>query len=395
MGNRMADAASPYLRTHADDPVAWWPWEPATFERARAEDKPLLLSVGYFSCHWCHVMQRESYRDDLIASVINDHFIAVLVDREVRPDIDLIYQSAAETLEDEVGWPLHVLLTPEGLPLAGGIYFHPTGSNRSPTFLDFLSETIETWQRQPDTLRRRGQEVMGRAARTLDPPPAGGPLTAELLTEALAQLEADFDPEHGGFAEGPVGAPKLLYPATLDLLLRLVDRGLDAAAHLARGTLDAVADGAVFDQLAGGFHHYAADRRWRVPHFEKTLYDNAQLLAVFAAAGEVFDVPRYRDVAERTGEWLLSELRDPDGGFWSALSAESDGEEGAFYRWSAEEVRAAAGLDAEVAMQRWGLEEDGDPSVLTGASEVEDHDALERARRRLLQARSRRSRPPA
>ncbi|MDQ3932701.1 MAG: DUF255 domain-containing protein, partial [Actinomycetota bacterium] len=302
MHSGLTDAASPYLHAHGDDPVAWSPWEPATFTRARDEDKLLLLSVGYLSCHWCHVMQRESHSDDQTARVINDHFVAVLVDREVRPDIDLIYQSAIETLEEQVGWPLHVVLTPEGLPLGGGVYFPPAGSNRRPNFLDLVNDIFEAWSRQPEVLRRRGQDALARIGRSIDPPPAGPQLPEDLHRDALTQLEAGFDPEHGGFGEGPMYAPKLLHPATLDLLLRLARRGFETAGQLSRRTLDAIANGAVFDQIGGGFHHYAADRRWRVPHFEKTLYDNAQLVEVFARAWEVFDVPLHRRVCERTAE---------------------------------------------------------------------------------------------
>jgi len=331
--NRLAQETSPYLLQHADNPVDWYPWGEEALERARAEDKPILLSIGYAACHWCHVMEHESFEDDDTALLMNEHFVNVKVDREERPDVDALYMEAVVALTGQGGWPMTVFLTPEGVPFFGGTYYPPEPRHGMPSFRDVL-ETISGLYRE-----RRGavdgsasqlKEALEQASR-LSPSPE--PLTAQLLGDASVTLRRQFDPEWGGFG----GAPKFPPASTLEFLLRMHLRGDEQALPMVVKTLDAMAAGGMYDLVGGGFHRYSVDRSWLVPHFEKMLYDNALLASAYLHAWVVTGEERYRTVVERTLDYVLRELALPEGGFASAQDADTEGVEGLTFTWTAEE----------------------------------------------------------
>jgi uncharacterized protein len=386
MTNRLAAATSPYLLQHADNPVDWYEWGPEALDRARREDRPILLSVGYAACHWCHVMERESFEDPETARLMNEHFVSIKVDREERPDVDAVYMDAVQAMTGQGGWPMTVFLTPEGEPFFAGTYFPDQDRHGMPSFRRVLLGVAEAWRDRRDDLLGQGKRVVDALSRI--PASAAGPLSDEILGRAYDGLRQAFDSEWGGFGQ----APKFPQPMTLELLLRLDARGRGGRDMLTL-TLDRMAAGGMYDQVGGGFHRYSTDRRWLVPHFEKMLYDNAQLARLYARAWQVTGRPVYRKLAEGTVDYLLRDLRNPGGGFRSSEDADSEGVEGKFYVWSWDELVAEVGEDVAVAL---GAEPDGNwegTNVLwRPRAEAEAPDA---ALHRLLDVRDRRTRPAA
>ena len=323
--NRLAGETSPYLLQHAGNPVDWYPWGDEALARAREEDKPILLSVGYAACHWCHVMEHESFEDGATAALMNEHFVSVKVDREERPDIDSVYMDAVVSLTGHGGWPMTVFLTPAGAPFFGGTYYPPEPRHGLPSFRQLLQAIADAWrERRPDIERDAGA-ITEQLRRTAEP--SREPLTSSLLTDAVRGLRQQFDPEWGGF--GP--APKFPPASVLEFLLR---RG---ELELATKTLDAMAAGGMYDLVGGGFHRYSVDRQWLVPHFEKMLYDNALLVPVYLHGWLVTGNERYREIATETLDYMLRELALEEGGFASAEDADTDGVEGLTYTWTEED----------------------------------------------------------
>jgi uncharacterized protein len=357
--NRLADETSPYLRQHADNPVDWYPWGDEAFEKARAEDKPVMLSVGYSSCHWCHVMAHESFEDPDVAAVMNRLFVNVKVDREERPDVDGIYMQAVQAMTGRGGWPMTVFLAPDGRPFFGGTYFPKETRQGMPGFASVLEAVDDAWRgHRNDLLEQAGKlsTVLERAvnlgagaAASGDGGPAPSP---EILARAYDAARAQYDPQFGGF--GP--APKFPQAMTLDFLLRTYVRNqAPETLDMARVSLDAMAAGGLYDQVGGGFHRYSTDAYWLVPHFEKMLYDQALLTSAYLHASLVSGEPRYRRVVEDTIGYVLRDLRHPDGGFFSAEDADSEGVEGKFYLWSVEEIERICGDDAPEVVRYFGV----------------------------------------
>jgi uncharacterized protein YyaL (SSP411 family) len=334
--NRLAKETSPYLLQHADNPVDWYPWGDEALERARAEDKPLLLSVGYAACHWCHVMEHESFEDPETASLMNENFVCVKVDREERPDVDGLYMEAVVTMTGHGGWPMTVFLTPDGRPFYGGTYFPPEPRFNMPSFGQVLLAVAQAYrERRPDLERQADALVEAiREASSLNP--SLEPLTTELLTRAVSAFSAQLDREHGGFGR----APKFPPASGLEFLLRT---GRDDALEMVRKTLDGMAAGGMYDVVGGGFHRYSVDEHWLVPHFEKMLYDNALLATVYLHGWLVTGGEGYRRIVEETLDYLVRELRLPEGGFASAQDADTDGVEGLTYTWTPEEIATVLG----------------------------------------------------
>jgi len=346
MANRLAQETSPYLLEHANNPVDWYPWGTQALAKARSENKPILLSIGYSACHWCHVMARESFEDAEIAALMNRDFISIKVDREERPDLDQVYMRAVQGLTGSGGWPMTVFLLPDGAPFFAGTYFPPSDRFGMPSFRRVLGAVAEAFAQRPAEVEATAAQVRDFLERPVVPL-AAGTLTAGLLDEAYDRLRRDHDAVHGGFG----GAPKFPQPMAIEFLLRTSVRSGDPAAQAtARQTLRAMAEGGMYDQLAGGFHRYSVDEHWLVPHFEKMLYDNALLARAYLDAWQLTREPLFRRVAEETLAFVMREMTASDGGFFSSLDADSDGEEGRFYLWTAEELKAALGVDEAAAL---------------------------------------------
>lgn len=405
--NRLAQESSLYLRQHADQPVDWYPWGEEAFALARATQRPILLSIGYSACHWCHVMAHESFADPRVAAKMNEWFVNVKVDREERPDVDALYMAAVQQLTGHGGWPLTVFLTPEGEPFFGGTYFPPTPRHGMPSFLQVLEAVHRAWVERPADVRRQAEELRQMLERQnrLALPPA--PVTVEVLQDAYRTLERQFDPRHGGLA----GAPKFPQPLVWRTLLQLGRRfGWAEAVAQVRRTLDAMAEGGLYDHLGGGFHRYSVDAQWRVPHFEKMLYDNALLADLYTRAVALWGRARDREVVDETLTYLATVLSAPEGGFYAAQDADSEGEEGRYYLWTPDEVAAAVGPAMAPAVCRFFGVEDAGPvegrSVLRrtrplaawaageGWTEAEAQARLAEARAALRAMRDRRP-PPA
>jgi uncharacterized protein YyaL (SSP411 family) len=388
MANRLALETSPYLLQHRDNPVDWFPWGGEALDRARVLDRPILLSVGYSACHWCHVMERESFEDAATAAYMNEHFVCVKVDREERPDVDALYMEAVQAISGQGGWPMTVFCDPEGVPFYGGTYFPPDEGRGLPSFRMVMEAVVEAFEGRRGELRERAAETRARLGAIGAIEPAGESPGAALLEGALETLRAAADGERGGFG----GAPKFPPAGALELLLARGEPG-----HVER-TLDAMIAGGIYDQLGGGFCRYSVDAAWLVPHFEKMLYDNALLARAYLHGWRALGHERYRRACEETLDWALREMRGPEGGFYSALDADSEGEEGRFYVWTPTQVRAALGEAAGPVLDYYGVSETGNfegRSILhrPGGAAAPEPDGLRAARGALFEARSERVRP--
>jgi uncharacterized protein YyaL (SSP411 family) len=389
MANRLASETSPYLQQHAENPVDWYPWGEEALARARREDTPILLSIGYSACHWCHVMAHESFEDSAVAAVMNRLFVNVKVDREERPDLDQIYQTAHQMLAQRPGgWPLTLFLSPDGTPFFGGTYFPKEPRHGLPGFADLCERIGAIWREKRREIGEQNAEVLKAFARTLPRASAAkADFSFDVIEAMLASLRASFDAVHGGFG----GAPKFPHPSDLELCLR------KGETDLALFTLRRMGEGGIFDQLGGGFCRYSVDATWTIPHFEKMLYDNGPLLALLADAWRASGEALFARCAGETAGWILREMQSPEGGYYSSLDADSEHEEGKFHVWSREEVRALLSPEeyAEAA-RHFGL--DGPPNFenrhwhLRIAAEADDG-KISSAKQKLFAAREKRVRP--
>jgi uncharacterized protein YyaL (SSP411 family) len=403
--NRLARETSPYLLQHAHNPVDWYPWGPEALERAQREQRPILLSIGYAACHWCHVMERESFENEAIAKLMNESFVCIKVDREERPDLDDIYMSATVAMSGSGGWPMTVFLTPDQQPFFAGTYFPPVDRYGRPGFRTVLQKLSELWQNEREALLGQAQELTEHV-RQLSGPGASGTLQLESQRAAVGQLAQSYDRRHGGFGH----APKFPPSQSLELLLRYVRRTGDAEAiGMLRGTLDGMKSGGMYDQLGGGFARYSTDERWHVPHFEKMLYDNAQLAKVYTEAFQLTGEPEYARIATETLDYVLREMQSPEGGYYSATDADSEGVEGKFFVWEPHELEELLGAtDAERFAAYYDVTVEGNWEGLNvlrvqrshaevaaelGISEDELRASLARARPTLYRARQKRVPP--
>ncbi|MBV9454600.1 MAG: thioredoxin domain-containing protein [Rubrobacter sp.] len=406
MANRLAQETSPYLLQHKDNPVDWYPWSEEAFERARAEDKPVLLSVGYSACHWCHVMERESFEDEATAEIMNENFVSIKVDREERPDVDSIYMSAVQAMTHHGGWPMTVFMTPDGAPFYAGTYFPPVPSRGMPSFKQVLLSLAEAYGNRRDEVLNSAEGVREylQAATSASVPQVG--ISGELFIRGASSLVGQIDHRFGGFG----GAPKFPQAMNLEVLLRYYKRTNDRAALTGLElTLREMANGGIYDQLGGGFHRYSVDEYWLVPHFEKMLYDNALLarlyLEEYQATGDAF----YRRIAEETLDYAARDMTAPEGGFYSAEDADSEGVEGKFYVWTPGEIEGALDPEeARLAMRFWDVTERGNfegknilhvprpPEAVATEFDMSTEELMARIftiRRKLFAERKKRARP--
>jgi uncharacterized protein YyaL (SSP411 family) len=407
VANRLANETSPYLLQHAHNPVDWYPWGAEALERANAEDKPILLSIGYSACHWCHVMERESFEDPRVAGLMNASFVCIKVDREERPDLDGIYMQAVQAMTGSGGWPMTVFLAPDGTPFYGGTYYPPADRANMPGFPRVLLAIADAWQNRRAEVLQSGARLREALQHSIQPADASRPLTTSVLDQAARGLIQQYDPEEGGFGS----APKFPQPMALEFLLRYWRRtGSPEALEAVNHTLDRMARGGIYDHLGGGFARYSTDSEWLAPHFEKMLYDNAQLARAYLMAYQATGNAFFKDVVEEIVEYVMRDMADSSGGFYSTEDADSEGEEGKFYLWTPAQVQALLGVeDARLFCAFYDIREPGNfegrASILrmlhtplqvaerVGVSEAELLAALERGRVVLFQARATRVRP--
>lgn len=356
MSNRLVTSTSPYLLQHASNPVDWFPWGDEALLKARQEDKPIFLSIGYSACHWCHVMAHESFEDPATAAIMNAHYVCIKVDREERPDLDGIYMDAVVALSGQGGWPMSVFLTPDLQPFYGGTYFPPLPRHGLPAFKDLLQALADAWKTRREEIIRVGGEVAAHLVQTSAPPAQSVPMDEASLASATRKLLEGYDWEYGGWG----AAPKFPHPLAVDFLLRRHVSGDAGALEPALHALRMMARGGMYDVVGGGFARYSTDNSWRLPHFEKMLYDNALLASTYIHAWQITADPFFRRVAEETLQFVSRELTSPGGGFYSSLDADSEGEEGRFYTWSGNEIRAVLGDDAPFFELAYGIASSGD-----------------------------------
>jgi hypothetical protein len=404
--NRLIHETSPYLLQHAHNPVDWHPWGPEALEEARRTNRPILLSIGYSACHWCHVMERESFEDEETARLMNENFINIKVDREERPDVDHIYMNAVQMLTGHGGWPLTVFLTPDGKPFYGGTYFPPEDRYGMPGFRRLLQAVARAYREQPADVQKTVGQLMEGLARLEKRKPSDRLPSAQTVQDAAAALARAYDETYGGFGQ----APKFPNASVLELLLRAYKSGGDPRFRdMVLHTLRKMAEGGIYDQLGGGFHRYSVDQRWLVPHFEKMLYDNAQLVPLFLSTYQITDDLFFATIARETLDYVVREMRDPEGGFHSTQDADSEGEEGKFFLWTESEVRGVLGDEmAEIVCRYWDITDVGNfegRNILHVTLDIEqlakmfgrDYGELRlqlgEARAKLFAARSRRVKP--
>ena len=405
--NRLAREKSPYLLQHAHNPVDWFAWNDEAFEKARREDKPVFLSIGYSTCHWCHVMERESFEQENIGKFLNEHFVSIKVDREERPDVDKIYMTFVQSTTGSGGWPMSVFLTPDLKPFFGGTYFPPDARHGRPSFLQLLQQISQLWQERRDEITASAGEIHTRLETAMaNSAGTGSPLTADVLKNASDIFKSSYDPRHGGFG----GAPKFPQPSIPSFVLRCAKRFKDdEAAKMVLHTCEKMAAGGIHDQLGGGFARYAVDAEWLVPHFEKMLYDNAQLaqlyLDAFLASGDA----RHAEVVRDILDYVLRDMTHPGGGFFSAEDADSEGQEGKFYCWTKDELSKLLTVDEfNVAAKYFGITKEGNfvdhshPQPLAGLNVLSivdpnvpgaDQPLLDSAKRKMSEVRAKRIRP--
>jgi len=384
--NRLAAETSPYLLQHAENPVDWYPWGEEALQRARDEDRPLLVSIGYSACHWCHVMAHESFEDPEVAARMNERFVCVKVDREERPDVDAVCMEACQAMTGQGGWPLNCFLTPDRVPFFAGTYFPPRDRPGMPSWSTIIEAVGRAWTEQREQVREQGRRLAASLDGVSNLPSDDGAVSPATLEAAVQGLRGAYDHRNGGFG----GAPKFPQASLIEFLLARGER------EMALGTLRAMARGGIYDQVGGGFARYAVDATWTVPHFEKMLYDNALLATAYLHGWQVSGEPLLRRVCEETLDWALREMRGPEGGFYAALDADSEGVEGRYYVWTEAELREALGSEslAEAAIAFFGVSERGN---FEGANVLEGRgpqpESLAEIRARLYEARERRARP--
>jgi uncharacterized protein YyaL (SSP411 family) len=405
MPNHLATETSPYLLQHAHNPVDWYPWGDEALERARTERRPILLSIGYAACHWCHVMERESFEDETTAALMNEQFVCIKVDREERPDLDAIYMQATQAMTGHGGWPMTVFLTPEGAPFYAGTYFPPEDRQGMPSFRRVLLGVADAWANRQDSVAKTTASMRELYAASSEQTRPTGKLNEEMLSRAMSSLVQRYEPRFGGFD----GAPKFPPTMTLDFLLRQWARTGEAQAlEMVTYTFRHMSRGGIYDQVGGGFARYSVDAYWLVPHFEKMLYDNALLVRLGANLWQATRDPEARRVTEETIGWLAREMTSPQGGFYSSLDADSEGHEGRYYVWDSSELESLLGEDAALVKAYWGVTPEGnfegrnilfvphEPAEAAKAQGVTEHElraAVDRAVRILYDARERRIRP--